>query len=108
MAWACRPRCRPPGPAQSRRPGPRPCEPACSSSPGWTSAPNREVVLALPDEPPPPPLGGERFHRRGGEILLGDDELRAGIQRHQVAGVRSEVYDRANHAGGARFIVRDD
>src|SRR3954468_15363659 len=45
---------------------------------------DREVVLSIPDQPDRPPAQGQRFRRRGPQVLLGDDELGAGIERHDV------------------------
>ena len=55
-------------------------------------------MVPLPDQPNRPALGGERLHRGGLEILLGDHQLGAGVERDVVAGVGTEIHDRADDA----------
>src|SRR5450631_1907803 len=49
------------------------------ASPPGRSGVDRQAVLTLPDEANRAALRRQRLHRRGDQVLLGDDELRAGV-----------------------------
>src|SRR6185436_2497296 len=62
-------------------------------------------VLSLPDQPHGTPLCGQHLHRRCMQVLLRDDQLGAGVERHDVARVRPQVHDVADGAIGPDLAV---
>ena len=68
---------------------------------------DRELVLPRPHEPDSLAFLGERLGRGRRQVLLGDDQFAAGVEGHDVAGIRPEIDDAA-HDAGRRCLVGSD
>ena len=92
-----------------RRARPRPATSSSSSLVLLHLAPVRdgELVLSLPDEADSLAFLGERLGRGRREILLGDDQLRARIERDPVPGVRAEIGDSPNATARGSLVITD-
>jgi hypothetical protein len=64
-------------------------------------------VLSFPDQADGLSLEGERIRRRRGEVLLGDDEIRAGLEGDDVPRVRAEIDDAPDVAEGRGLVGAD-
>src|SRR5438552_2473974 len=68
---------------------------------------DRQIVLPLPDEPHSLAACGEGLHGGSPQVLLGDHELAAGIERDLVPGVGAEVDDPPNPSEGRALVGVD-
>ncbi len=66
-----------------------------------------QYVLPLPDQPDRPALRGQRLHRRCLEVLLGDDQLAAQLELHDVSRVGPDVDDLADGSPDRGLVVCD-